>query len=153
MAKSSVSLSYMEATIKAIRTRILARLALQQQLTSLGKNTYTSLRFLIHPFWIQSLFQSKSTCKIVVIVISSTFSMNNIASSLDIQLNFSSWDPTYLQGLFNNRPMFWSTLEGLTIPQNKNHLQMFPSKISSLLYSWSPATLEEFSVSMIHFCI
>ena len=50
MAKSSVSLSYMEATIKAIRTRILARLALQQQLTSLGKNTYTSLRFLIHPF-------------------------------------------------------------------------------------------------------
>lgn len=70
VAKSSVSLSYMEATIKAIRTRILARLALQQQLTA---------------------------------------------------------------------------LEGLTIPQNKNHLQMFPSKISSLLNSWSPATLEEFS--------
>ncbi|XP_074635104.1 THO complex subunit 5 homolog [Acropora palmata] len=70
VAKSSVSLSYMEATIKAIRTRILARLALQQQLTC---------------------------------------------------------------------------LEGLTIPQNKNHLQMFPSKISSLLNSWSPATLEEFS--------
>ena len=93
MAKSSVSLSYMEATIKAIRTRILARLALQQQLTSLGKNTYTSLRFLIHTFCVQSLFQSKSTCKIVVIVISCTFSMNNIASCLDILLNFSSWDP------------------------------------------------------------
>ena len=36
--KSSVSLSHMEATIKAIRTRILARLALQQQLRSLGRN-------------------------------------------------------------------------------------------------------------------
>ena len=37
LPKSSVSLSHMEATIKAIRARILARLALQQQLTSLGK--------------------------------------------------------------------------------------------------------------------
>lgn len=35
--KSSVSLSHMEATIKAVKARILARLALQQQLTSLGK--------------------------------------------------------------------------------------------------------------------
>jgi len=67
--KSSVSLSHMEATIKAIRTRILARLALQQQLTS---------------------------------------------------------------------------LESLTIPLNRNSLQMFSSKISSTLTSWKPATLEEF---------
>lgn len=66
--KSSVSLSHMEATIKAIRTRILSRLALQHQL---------------------------------------------------------------------------SCLEGLTIPQNKNYLQMFPSKISSTLTAWRPATLEE----------
>ncbi|KAJ7387461.1 THO complex subunit 5 [Desmophyllum pertusum] len=67
--KSSVSLSHMEATIKAVRARILARLALQQQLTS---------------------------------------------------------------------------LEGLTIPGNKNSLQMFPSKISAKLSSWQPATFEEF---------
>ena len=114
--------------------------------------THTLLIFLIHSFWFQSLFQSKSTCKIAVIVISPTFNMKKIASSLDIQLNFSSWDPIY-KGFLIIEQCFWSTLEGLTIPQNKNHLQMFPSKISSLLNSWSPATLEEFSVSMIHFCI
>lgn len=69
LPKSSVSLSHMEATIKAIRARILARLALQQQLTS---------------------------------------------------------------------------LENLTIPGNKNSLQMFPTKISTKLTSWQPVTLEEF---------
>lgn len=67
--KSSVSLSHMEATIKAIRARILARLALQQQLTS---------------------------------------------------------------------------LEAMTIPVNKNSLEMFPSKLSAMLSSWQPATFEEF---------
>ncbi|XP_078361839.1 THO complex subunit 5-like isoform X2 [Oculina patagonica] len=67
--KSSVKLSHMEATIKAVRARILARLALQQQLTF---------------------------------------------------------------------------LEGLSIPENKNSLQMFPSKISAKLSSWQPATFKEF---------
>lgn len=69
LPKSSVSLSHTETTIKAIRARILARLALQQQLTS---------------------------------------------------------------------------LENLTIPGNKNSLQMFPTKISTKLTSWQPVTLEEF---------
>lgn len=48
--KSSVSLSHMEATIKAIRARILARLALQQQLTSLENLTIPGTKNFLQMF-------------------------------------------------------------------------------------------------------
>lgn len=41
---------------------------------------------------------------------------------------------------------FFKFTENLTIPGNKNSLQMFPSKISAKLTSWQPATFEEFQV-------
>ena len=35
----------------------------------------------------------------------------------------------------------------MTIPVNKNSLEMFPSKLSAMLSSWQPATFEEFQVT------
>ena len=39
-----------------------------------------------------------------------------------------------------------SFTEALTIPVNKNSLEMFPTKLTAILSSWQPATFEEFMV-------